>query len=169
VEKNNTLKLTEMKKITLLTIIGILLFSGATFATEFKSKLPGTPAGVWITLHIKFHKPKWDCKRGFGLCFNITFGFEDEAKPNTEAVCRIKMLLNNNQLIMKVREIDLQSYENGSTLPYFSGKSSIMLDEPTEIPASFCRQLGTSGSIVIKPGTYPVTFKDNTYTVVFQL
>ena len=158
-----------MKKITVLTIVGLLLFSGASYATEMKSTSLNAPSGVWITLHLKFHKPKWDCERGFGLCFNITWGIERGAKSRSETECPVKMKLDNNQLIMEVEESDLQKYEQGTSLAYFNGKSTITLDENTEIPPSYCRQLGSSRPIVIKSGTYPVTYKDNIYTIVFTL
>ena len=158
-----------MKKITVLIVVGLLLFSGASFATEMKSISPNAPIGIWVTFHIKFHKPKWDCERGFGLCFHVNWGIEKGEKPIGETLCPVKMKLDNNQLIMEVRESSLKIYENGTTLPYLNGKSSITLDEKTELPPSYLQQLGSPRPIVIKAGTYPVTYKDNIYTIVFPL
>jgi len=164
-----------MKKIALLILANVLLFSGFTLASEMQSKTDYSPlsvtapVGVWVKLTIIFHRPKRDCLKGFGLCFNIEWGIDGAGSPNEVKGCPVNMKIENNQLIMQVKESDLQNYEQGSTLTYFKDKTSMTLEDLTELPPGITRELGSSTPIVIKPGTYPVTYQNGIYTVVFQL
>jgi len=164
-----------MKKIASFTIAFLLMMTSISFATgitpsSHKDALSFcSPVGIWVRLTITFHRPKYDCLRGFGLCFELDGGLNDGAGASSETGCPIKMKIENNQLILSVLESSLKVYENGSTLPYFKDKTFITIEDYTELPPGLTRNLGSSTPIIIKPGKYPVTFKDGIYTVVFQL
>jgi|GEM_PF-363677 len=163
-----------MKKHVLLILTNLLLFTGVSFATDFHS-LPGSsamaftsPVGVWVKLTIIFHRPKLQCLREFGLCFNINFGTEKEDPVIGEGGCPISMQLDKGQLQLRVTHSALKNYESGNTLQYFQEKSSITLEDDTELPESLSRELGASIPIVIKAGNYPVQFQDDAYIITFQ-
>jgi hypothetical protein len=160
-----------MKKYFLLSILGIFMLPILVSASEVIVASASPSPDIVICLRIIFHKPKYDCERGFGLCLDGTVGLEGGgSSASAEKTCPVKMQLNQkNQLILEVTEVALKEYENGSTLPYFEGKTSITFDESYPVPQEICRQLGTNQSLTIKAGTYPVTYSKGTYTVVFQL
>ncbi|MBN1198955.1 MAG: hypothetical protein JXA23_06365 [Bacteroidales bacterium] len=164
-----------MKKHTLLILTNLLLITGVSFATESQSfNGPSNtaftaPAGVWVKLTVTFHRPKLDCLKGFGLCFDLNWGIEKGGSQNDTEVCPVSMQLEKNQLQMQVAEADLKNYENGSSLQYFQGKPTITLEDDTEIPLRISRELGSTSPIVIKAGVYPVSFQNGTYLVTIQL
>jgi hypothetical protein len=156
-----------MKKIALLSLMFVTLFAGTTFATEMKSASPSIE-GVWVKFSIIFHKPKTQCKTGFGFCTLLEIGI-DNTQP-FGPVCQVRAKLNSsNQLVMEVTETALASYEDGGTLNYFKNKTSITLDEPYTLSPAACKALGTSEVITIKSGTYPVIYSKGIYTVTIQL
>jgi hypothetical protein len=156
-----------MKKIALLSLMFVTLFAGTTFATEMKSANPAIE-GVWVKFIVIFHKPKTDCKSGFGICAFCEVGIE-KAGSNGQ-FCQAKARINgSNQLVLEVTESALLSYENGGTLNYFKDKSNITLDENYTLSPGACKALGTSEVLTIKSGTYPVTYSQGAYTVTIQL
>jgi|WetSurMetagenome_2_1015567.scaffolds.fasta_scaffold19976_4 hypothetical protein len=156
-----------MKKIALLSLMFVTLFAGTTFATEMKSANPSFE-GVWIKIHIVFHKPKNDCKTGFGICTFFEAGI-DQTEP-FGPFCQAKARINeNNQLVIEVTESALVSYENGGTLQYFKDKSSITLDEPYTLSPAASKTLGSPKTITIKSGTYPLVYSKGIYTITIQL
>jgi len=164
-----------MKKKVIFVIANVLLISGLSFATEMKSQINSSPVsimapvGVWVKVSLTFHRPKLDCLRGFGFCFNFTWGIDNSGSPNEERGCPVSLKLDNNLLMMQVMESDLAGYEHGSTLQYFKGKSAITIEDYTELPPGITRELGSSTPIVIRPGSYPVSFENGVYTIVIQL
>lgn len=164
-----------MKKQIVLTLVSVLLLSGASFATEMQSCTGESPVavkapvGVWVKVTVIFHRPKLDCLKGFGFCFNVNWGIEGGGSVNDERGCPVTMRLESNQLTMQVTEKELSIYEGGTTLPYFEGKTSITLEDPAELPPGITRELGSSTPIVIKPGTYPVSYQNGIYTVIIHL
>jgi hypothetical protein len=158
-----------MKKIILLSMLGMMFFSGTSFASEMKSSV-SAPTGVWIKLLINFHRPKMECQRGFGLCFVFSWGFEELDGFSEKNLCLAKGQLNDrNQFIIEVDETSLTKYEGGSTLPYFKNKASISILDPYTLTDVTCRALGSSAPKTIKPGNYPVSYENGVYTIVFQL
>jgi hypothetical protein len=125
--------------------------------------------GVWVKIHMKFHKPKYGCENGFGICFEVTAGI-DGPITNDRNLCPVNAEINElNQLILVVTEADLVSYENSSTLPYFRDKTSITLDEPFTFSPETTKRLGATKQITIKAGTYSVQFSDKSYRITIQL
>jgi hypothetical protein len=158
-----------MKKIILLSMLAMMLFSGNSFATEMNSKAVAGP-GVWFKLLINFHRPKMDCERGFGICFVFSWGIEEPDGYSEKNLCLAKGQINDrNQLIIEVSEASLASYENGSTLPYFKDKASISILDPYTFTDATCKALGSFAPKTIKPGNYPVSYQNGVYTIVFQL
>jgi hypothetical protein len=159
-----------MKRSILASIL-LALFSGL-----FTHPLPASglntpsplPTGVWIKLNIIFHKPKNDCKTGFGICTDLTWGIEG---PSTSGqYCTVQAQINGqNQLILQVTEEALENYENGSSLPNFRNRNSIPLEEPYTLSMAASRALGSPTPVTIRPGTYPLTYSNHTYTVTIQL
>jgi hypothetical protein len=156
-----------MKKIAIIMIISLLGIQGLSIAGELSMKSP--ELGVWIKIHLKFHKPKLDCEKGFGFCFVFSGGIDGPMKLD-EKVCQIKAKLDElNQLVFEISEDDLINYDNGSTLPYFKDQKSITLDESYTLSPETCRHLGTSNPITIKAGTYLLRYSNKTYTVIFKV
>ena len=153
----------------------LFLITGISFATGIQP-LNGPPTvacaapfGVWVKITINFHRPKFDCLRGFGICLDWQAGIESSGNPNEVGGCPVRMKLENDKLVMQVSEAELSRYENGSSLHFFEGKTSITLEDDTELPQEITRDLGSSTPVVIKAGSYPVSFRDGIYTVTFQL
>lgn len=164
-----------MKKQVLFILSGLLLFSGVSMATSAsfeKCEMPTTvtaPVGVWVKLSLVFHRPKLDCLKGFGFCFDLTWGVDGSGSSTEGPGCPVSMKLENDHLILQVSEKDLANYEHGSSLQYFSGKTSITLEDYTEVPAGISRELGSPSPIVIKPGSYPVTYQSGVFSVIFPI
>lgn len=159
-----------MKKILLLSMLGIMFISESLFAVEMKS-CPNPPTGVWIKIMVNLHRPKLDCERGFGICFAVSWGLEERPILGSEQnLCSMRGQINElNQLVLEVDETVLSKYEGGAALPYFKDKTSISILDPYTLPEATSRALGSSVPVTIKPGNYPVTFANGVYRVVFQL
>jgi len=158
-----------MKKFSLLTMISMMLLMGTTYATESKSAIP-SPPGFWIRFDFSFHRPKTSCKSGFGICVDVTAGIDSPIGNTDPNLCPVKAQLNDrNQLVVEITAESLGSYENGSTLPYFKDKTSITILDPYTLSPATCKALGSTTPLTIKPGSYPVSFANGVYTVVFQL
>jgi hypothetical protein len=156
-----------MKKIAIIMVISLLGIQGLSSASELLVKSPDI--GFWIKIYVKLHKPKFDCEKGFGFCFDVTAGIDGPVKID-EKVCLVKAKLDAmNQLVFEISEHDLIKYDNASSLPFFKDKNSITLDEPYTLSMETCRNLGASKPIIIKAGTYPIKYSDNAYTVLFKL
>ena len=154
-----------MRKLALCIVGGLLLIS-----VNSGANCP-TSAGMefWIKFGFTFHRPKLDCKQGFGLCMDVSWGW-DGMRTASEIICPVRGRINDqNQLVVEIGEDDLAKYENGSTLPFFSGHESITLEDPFTFSKEVSRQLGLSAPLTIKTGTYPVSYADGKYTVIFQL
>jgi len=146
----------------------MMLFSDSIFA-NIPLVSNTSPAGVWIKFIFNFHRPKLDCERGFGICFDIEWGFVDFSAPTAPKGCVVKGRVNElGQLVMEVSESDLMNYENGSTLPYFKNKNIITIVDAYTLSVASCKSLGMSSQFTIRPGDYPVTCKEGIYTVVFR-
>jgi hypothetical protein len=158
-----------MKKVVIAFILTVLCVTQVSYGTELKP-LSIAPTGVWIKLNINLHRPKFNCERGFGLCFLVSWGFEKPVGTAEKNLCQARGILNErNQLIIEIDEDQLSKYEGGSVLPYFKDKTYIPILDPYEIPEATCRALGSPGSLTIKPGNYPVSYQNNVYRVIFQL
>jgi hypothetical protein len=158
-----------MKKIMLLSMLGMLFFTQTSFAAEMNS-CPTAPTGVWIKFLLNFHRPKMECKSGFGICLLVTAGIEDGSESAEKNLCQVRGQLNErNQLVIEVDESVLAKYEGGSALPYFKDKTSVSILDPYTLPDATCRALGSSTPLTIKPGNYPVSCENGVYRVVFQL
>lgn len=164
-----------MKKHVLLILTNLLLFTGVSLAMDFHS-LPGSsamaftsPVGVWVKLTIIFHRPKLQCLKGFGICFDLNYGIEKEDPTIGEEGCPVSMQLDKSHLKLQVTESALKTYESGGSLQYFQGKPTITLEDDTEIPLEVSRELGSSSPLMIKAGSYPVSFQNGAYIVTFPL
>jgi len=161
-----------MKKITVTLLAAMLLITGASIANEMPvvKKFTSVPSfSFWVKFHLIFHKKSTECKTGFGFCLITTLGTEGGSNTSVENYCPVQMMLEGDQLFLQVTETALATWEQGSTLPYFKGKSSVTFEESAEIPADISRKLGSQVPLVIKAGTYPVTYRNGTYTVTFTL
>lgn len=157
-----------MKKIILLSILGMLLIAQTCLATETKS-VANAPTSIWLKLVINFHRPKFKCESGFSICFIFSWGIEVPTGSNDNKLCIGRGQYNDqNQFVLEVEEAALAKYEDGSTLPYFKDKKSITIMDPYTFPEPTCRALGSAAPITIQPGSYPVTYRNGTYTIVFQ-
>lgn len=156
-----------MKKFIKLIVMsfGIILFAGSASATIVNSPL----TEIWVKFGLTFHRPKLDCKEGFGFCLDVTWGI-DGGGYSGDRVCPVKgHISDKNQLIIQVNESDLAAYEGGSTLPQFKGKDNITLLDPYTLSKELAQKLGVQSPVIIKPGVYPVTYSDKVYTVTIQL
>ncbi|MEI7500325.1 MAG: hypothetical protein WCK84_07730 [Bacteroidota bacterium] len=157
-----------MKKIILLSLLGIIFLTETSFAEVTKSAA-FAPTGIWIKLLVNFHRPKLDCQSGFGLCFAVSWGLEDNIDGYTEKnLCLVRGKLNErNQLVFEIDEVALNNYEDGAALSNFKAKSSISILDAYTLPDATCRALGSSRQFTIKPGNYPVSYENGVYTIVF--
>ena len=144
--------------------------SGAKEAGSF-IYMSSPAASAWINLRVTFHRPKYNCERGFGLCFAVTVGYDDSMPGGSEgSLCPVKAQLNaRNQLIIQVEESALADYEGGSALANFKGKSSLALEDPFTLSNETSKALGSSAPLTIPAGEYPVSISSGIYTVVVQL
>ncbi len=153
----------------LLSLLGLVLCADLSFASAAKPSV-SPPTGVWIKLLINLHRPKFDCERGFGVCFLVSWGFEENPGMAEKNLCPVRGMINErNQLVLEFSETALSKYAGGAMMQNFKDKNSITIQDPYPIPEPTCRSLGASGGLTIKPGTYPILYKDQTYTVIFQL
>ena len=152
----------------LLSILSLMILSQISFASEMKP-VTCAPTGIWIKLLINFHRARTNCQSGFGLCFVVTWGVEEPEGFSAKNLCPVKGQLKEQNLFIEVNEADLTTYENGSTLSYLRDKTSISILDPYTLTDATSRALGSNTPITIKPGTYPVSFQNGIYTIVFQL
>jgi hypothetical protein len=104
-------------------IISLLGIQGLSMASEVTSK--STDVGIWIKIYLKFHRPKYECERGFGFCFDVTAGIEKGINPD-EKVCPVKAKLDQmNQLVFEISEYELIKYEKQR--PYLTLKKKVQL------------------------------------------
>jgi len=158
-----------MKKIMLLSLIGMIFLSESTFATITELFANPGPPSVWIKITLNFHRPSTNCETGFGICVDISAGVDGMGRPATKS-CPVLMKINDqNQLLIQVTEDDLRFYENGTTLPYFKDKTTITLGDSYTFTPETCKNLGTLNPVVIRPGTYPLNTMNNTYTITIPL
>lgn len=131
---------------------------------------PSPSFAVWIKLIITFHRPKTQCKTGFGICFDVELG-TDKLVGSGSNFCPAQARISEaGQLELMVSESDLQKYENGSTLPYFK-KGSVTFEDSYTFSETVTRLLGVAGPVTIKPGSYRVVYDASagTYTIDFPI
>jgi hypothetical protein len=158
-----------MKKIMVLTILGLVFLMNVSSATEIKPVLC-TPTAVWVKLQIIFHRPKLNCESGFGICFLVSAGFDGSGSAGAGNSCSVRGQLNEkNQLVVEVEESVLARYEGGTLLRNFKDKTSVAIPDPYVLPEATCRALGSNSPLTIKAGNYPVSFQNGVYSLVFQL
>ena len=156
-----------MKKIIAICLISILAASGAVYAGKYTSTNfnpgPSPCYSVWIKLIITFHRPKTQCKTGFGICFDVEFGTE-KAAGSGSGQCPAQARINTaGQLELMVSEEDLLKYENGFALPYFKS-GTLTFEDPYTFSEPVGRKLGIIGQLTVKPGTYTVVFDASAHT-----
>jgi hypothetical protein len=163
-----------MKKIITICILSLLMLTGAvhasTYNTIYMNPGPSPSFSVWVKLIITFHRPKLQCKSGFGICFDVEIGTEKSAGSGPD-VCPAQARINTaGQLELLVTEEDLLKYENGYALPYFK-KGSITIEDPYTFSDPVTKHLGTGRQITINPGSYPVVndASAHTYMVTFPI
>ena len=158
-----------MKKIMLIALMGMIFLTETSVANEMKPCM-SAPTGVWIKLLVNLHRPKLNCESGFGLCFLLSWGFEENSAASESKLCPVRGQLNDrNQLLLEIEETALSRYEGGASLQYIRDKTSVTISDPYPIPEATCRALGANTALTVKPGNYPVSFQNGVYTIVFQL
>jgi hypothetical protein len=162
-----------MKKIIPICLLSILMLSFTAEAEKCKTfnMNPGPlPSySVWVKIILSFHRPKTQCKSGFGICLDFEFG-ADKAAGFGETGCPAAARINESgKLELRMTETDLQKYENGTSLQYFR-KGTITIEDAYTFSEPVTKALGVSGQITIRPGAYPVVYDASaqTYTVSFQ-
>ncbi len=163
-----------MKKIISLCLLSILMTAGAVHAGKLNTinvnPGPLPSYSVWIKLILTFHRPKMDCKSGFGICFDIQFG-SDKAIGGGQNYCQAQARINAaGQLELMVTEEELLRYENGFALSYFK-KGSLTFEDPYTFSDAVTKLLGSMRPVTINPGTFHVSYDASaqTYTVAFPL
>jgi hypothetical protein len=166
---NRLTKLQAMKKILFFSAMAMILVSGSAFANISEVCIP-SPPGFWIKFHFAFHKPSTNCKSEFGICGDVTAGFDGSSGGSEKALCPVSgQLTSKKQLIIMITEADLNKYERGSVLPHFKGKNNITILESYTLSQATSKALGSNDPVTIKSGIYPVVFDNGTYTITFQL
>jgi hypothetical protein len=158
-----------MKKYFLCMMVALISFSSIAPASE-PVLVPQPTPGLNFVFKVIFKRPKFNCERGFGICFITSVYWGENANQNEPECCLASIDLNErNQLSISVRETSLTKFDGGAALPYFKDKTSLTIPDPYPLPEETLRALGTKQPLTIKPGTYPVTYEDGIYTVVLQL
>ena len=154
-----------MNKLVLLLIVGILSMN-LVFANA-ESRIMNPRPDVVITIKLNLHSKKLDCNAGFGFCkISINLTFEDKVNPGGETAVGKAFINAQNQLVIKLNETDLNNYENGSVLKYLKGKKSVYVDTDYELTNDLSTTLGSPRPLIIKEGTYPLSFDQGIYTIV---
>lgn len=163
-----------MKKIIAVCLLGIIMLAGAAQAGKYNTVNvnpdPQSSFSVWIKIIISFHRPKLDCKSGFGICLDFEVG-TSKATGFGSGLCPVQARLNaKGELELMVAESDLKNYEDGFALQYFNNGSLTFID-PYTFSDAVTRQLGADRQITVKPGSYPVVHDASarTYTVTFPM
>lgn len=159
-----------MKKLILFSVLGMMLLSGSAYASDVIA-IPAASSSAWVNIRITFHRPKLECKRGFGICFEFSVGFEDNMDAGADYnTCPVRAQLNEkNQLILQINDRELTKYEGGSTLSYFKDKTSLTLEDPYTLSGTTSKALGSTAPLTIRQGVYPVSYNAGVYTVIIQL
>jgi hypothetical protein len=131
------------------------------------AKIMNPRPDVVITIKLNLHSKKQDCSAGFGFCkITINLSFEDKVNPGSETVVGKAFINAQNQLVIKLNETDLNNYENGSILKYFTGKNSVYVDANYEFTNDVSTALGSPRPIIIKEGNYRLSIDQGIYTIV---
>ncbi|MEI6681036.1 MAG: hypothetical protein WCO44_00335 [Bacteroidota bacterium] len=158
-----------MKKLVLFSLVSLMLVADA-IQSRASVVVCTAPCGIWIKFELCFHRPKLLCKSGFGICMDVTAGIDNPGPVADKAMCPVKAMINDrNQLVLEVTAEALANYEYGAALPNFKDKTAITLEEPYTLSPGTSKALGSLSPVTIKAGTYPVSFANGIYTVVFQL
>jgi hypothetical protein len=163
-----------MKKLISVCLLSILMFTGTVKAGSVipvnVNSTPGASFSVWIKFIITFHRPKLQCKQGFGICFDVEVGNDKASGPGNNGCPAQARINSGNQLEIMVSEEDLQKYEEGFALSYFKS-GSITLEDPYTLSEGVSGKLGAVKPLILKTGNYPVIFNASarTYTVTFPI
>ena len=151
-----------MKKLILILAVLYFCCDGVIAKTVCNSS---ASPNVIITLNINFHSRKSNCQSGFGIC-SISINI-DWDKPTNGNGMKVQAFINpSNQLVLRIPNAGLQAYENGSTLNYFAGKKTIVVDDSYELSREVNNALGSTSPLVIKKGEYPVTSNGTYYEII---
>ena len=113
-----------------------------------------------LTVEIEYGRWSKGC-RGFGVCKIIIV--EDAVNsPVLEYQNKV-----NGSLTLEI-PVDYLKSERPDKLSYFTNQSQFVMEESYTIPADVSAKLGSKQTLTIKAGTYPMTFKNNVYTIVFE-
>jgi len=146
-----------MKRIFFIALIGIL------FSSAF--------AGPTITVKVEIGKKKINgqpvtgCPQ-FGFCRisieNIGAGTENMSKGTLQVSDDAK------SVTIGIQEADILRYQPDK-INYFQKKTSVTFDEDFVFPEDINNAAKASKPLVIKAGTYPLSYKDGIYYITFTL
>ena len=109
-----------MKKIGILAIMIVVAFSQMMKAGTMKTS--SVAPGPVIRFEFDFNSKKSNCMNPFGFCkFSIEITWEDHG--NSNGLLPGRAYLNKaNQLVILLKESDLQKHRHGALLPFLKGK-----------------------------------------------
>jgi len=140
-----------MKKITLFLIL-------ALFSVGFAS------AGPVINIGLHIGKKKLPGCPGFGFC-KVSISLKE---PGMLTGTTLQVDEAKNVLIIGISEKDILENQPDK-LGYFRGKSSVLFEEDVIFPKEINQKIGAKNDLLIREGTYPISFSDGVYYIKFSL
>jgi len=123
---------------------------------------------IVITIRINLHTKSSGCSTGFGFCrFQISTGIGGQSPQYSNDLSAQAYLNSSNQLVLKISDADLQQYEGGKSLAWFQGKKSVTVSEDYSLGSDLDKALGATSPLVIRAGTYNLTYEGGIYTMIF--
>ncbi|TSA27400.1 MAG: hypothetical protein D4R67_06125 [Bacteroidetes bacterium] len=156
-----------MKKFIALLFVSVVATQGL-LAIEPVSF--STPSNMGFEFIIDLHTPRSQCTKYLGICklsFCVTLDFTDGSLGSGFIPCSIT-LNRNNELIIQLSESNISKYDP-ALLKFFAGKTWVVMDDTYDITEEISKGMQPQGRVVIRPGTYPLSYQHGIYTLTFPL
>ena len=140
-----------MKRITLFLVLAI-------FSIGFASAGPVINIGIHIG---RRNVP--DCP-GFGFC-RATVSLKESGMLSSST---LQVDDTKKALVIGISEKDILENQ-ADKLEYFKGKRSVLFEEDVIFPEEINQKSGSKNSLIIRKGTYPISFSDGVYYLTIPL
>jgi hypothetical protein len=127
---------------------------------EIRKEMSVKSGGYSVHIEITIGRRSKDC-RGYSLCSARTV----EDAVNAPLIGYQNM--DGNLLTLEI-PADYIKTTQPEKLNYFTNQSQFVMEESYTLPTEVSAKLGSKQSLTIKAGSYPMTFKNNVYTIVIE-
>lgn len=155
-----------MKKSIALFFASLVITQGLLAIEPVSTSSPASKFEFIIDLHT----PRSNCTKYLGICkigFCVVIDFSDNAPGSGQIPCSIS-INRNDELVIQLSEDNISKYDPG-LLKYFEGRTTVSFDDTYDITEEVSKGLQPRGQVVIRPGTYPLSYQNGIYTLVFPL